>query len=207
MRDPISEVGFGLPGGTPLAASGVGAPLDHPVPLRPGDHVCHFFDDDTRRLAAMAAFVSGGLRRNRMVVYITHSLLPLAVEAGLAARGIDTEASVADGRLLIAAADQVLLAAGRPEPDLLTAAVSAWGAEARAAGRAGLRLTADMAWAADAGFPPEAVAGHEARLAQIAAADDATVLCQYDQRVFTATDLRVIAHHHLGPADPTMVDG
>src|SRR5689334_13680768 len=81
--------------------------------LRLGDHVCWAFDGDDQRLAAMARFVAAGVRDGQKVLYLTESLLPLAVRAGLHSNGVEVDGALASGQLEIRTADETYLARGR----------------------------------------------------------------------------------------------
>jgi anti-anti-sigma regulatory factor len=168
--------------------------------LEPGDHVCWTFDDDERRLAAAARFVSAGIRARHKIVYVTDSLRPVALLAGLESLGVPVAQVQGDGRLQVVASEQIYRTGGRFDPD---AVIDTWRQEiavARREGRPGLRIITDMAWALRAGTSVPRLARYEARLNRVLAEGYAMALCQYDRRLFDAAELRLVAAAHPGTA-------
>jgi hypothetical protein len=168
--------------------------------LKPGDHVCWTFDDDERRLAAMARFVNTGIRDRHKILCLTDSLRPVALLAGLESLGVPVTRSQASGQLHVAAAGQIYLPGGRFDPD---AVIDTWRREIASAGRegwAGLRIVSDLAWALRSGTSVPRVARYEAQLNRVLADGYAVALCQYDRRLFDAGELRMVARAHPGTA-------
>ncbi|MDR7275194.1 MEDS domain-containing protein [Catenuloplanes atrovinosus] len=164
--------------------------------LRPGDHVCWTVGTDDEQLDVTARFIADGLARRHRIVYFTHSLLPLAVSAGLTARGVPVARAVADGQLRITPSSGGYLATGRFDASAMP---GAWAAEqdaARAAGWSGLRAIGDMAWAASRLPGAEDLAAYEARVNRVFAEGYAMALCLYDRRLFTAAELNPIMSAH-----------
>jgi anti-anti-sigma factor len=88
--------------------------MAHPhTALRLGDHVCWTFDRDDDRLTGMAEVVEAGARRYEKVLYLTESLLPTALLAGLEARGGAAGGASGRGQLVIDHARDTYLVANR----------------------------------------------------------------------------------------------
>ncbi|GAB7036447.1 MULTISPECIES: MEDS domain-containing protein [Catenuloplanes] len=164
--------------------------------LQPGDHVCWTIGTDDEQLRVTARCVADGLARRHRIVYLTHSLLPQAVAAGLDARGVPVAEAVAAGQLRITSSSGGYLATGRFDAAAMPAVWAAEQAVTRAAGWAGLRAIGDMAWAASRLPGSEDLAGYEAGVNRVFAEGYAMALCLYDRRLFTAAELAPIMAAH-----------
>ncbi|MDT4987967.1 MAG: hypothetical protein QOI74_2061 [Micromonosporaceae bacterium] len=164
--------------------------------LQLGDHVCWVFDDDQRCLAEMSRFVGAGLRQRQRVLYLSASLLPVALLAGLQAGGVATRSAVDSGQLHVRRAADVYLSGGELEParaiDVLAGEVS----RAVTDGYTGLRWVADMAWVLR--DPPGAQRLHryETRVNRLFLDGLAVAVCLYDRRLFQPSLLRRAACAH-----------
>src|SRR6185436_9666581 len=93
------------------------------------------------------AFVHGGLSRHHKVMAFTESISPERLRAELTERGVP-ESALPDGQLSLHGSEETWLAQGEPVAgrmiDLLAGQID----RASREGYAGLRVTADMCWAA-----------------------------------------------------------
>ncbi|HEY8471851.1 MAG TPA: MEDS domain-containing protein [Natronosporangium sp.] len=160
-----------------------------------GDHVCWTFDDDDRRLAAMARFVTAALERDHRVIYYLAAESEPALLAGLRGRGVPVAAATGSGQLRVRPAEELFGGGLDPQAavDRLGRAVD----EALADGYRGARIVTDLAWAAAAGVELELLIRYEELLNPLFAGDHAVGVCLYDRRRFPACDL-----HRIGTAHP-----
>ncbi|MEJ3746782.1 MEDS domain-containing protein [Actinomycetes bacterium KLBMP 9797] len=166
--------------------------------VRLGDHVCWAFSGDDQRLDAMARLVAAGVRQGEKVLYLTESLLPTALLAGLAARGLYAEEALERGQLDVRRAQETYLAGGRFDPDASVDTFAGHIERAHDEGWAGLRIVGDMAWALSARSGADQLARYEARLNRLFLEGRALAVCQYDQRLFSAAELRRASDAHTG---------
>lgn len=164
--------------------------------LRLGDHVCWAFDRDDERLASMAAVVDAGVRRREKVLWLTESLLPTALLAGLEAHGRQAGAASDRGQLVIDNARDTYLAGGRFDPEAALRALDGHITRALHEGWAGLRLIGDMAWASGHDVRIDHLSRYEAAANRLFAGRQAMAVCQYDQRLFSAAELREASAAH-----------
>jgi hypothetical protein len=164
--------------------------------LQRGDHVCAFVDDVHDGLDLMAQTVVAGLDAGEKVMVFTAALLPVAVRAGLHARGVTVPQ---DRQVQVLPAREAYLPSGRFEPPRMLDSLAGRIDQATADGFAGLRLVGDMTWALDRPAGVEQLAGYEAHVNQLYLDGRALGICLYDRRAFRADLLRQVAEAH-----PTM---
>lgn len=192
-------------GGIPSGRAGLMAHPDTADRLQLGDHVCWTFDRDEDRLAGTAAVVDAGVRRNEKVLYLTESLLPAALLAGLEARGGRVGDASGRGQLVIGHARDTYLPGGRFDPDTTIRVLDRHIDRALDEGWAGLRVIADMAWASRADVRDDHLSHFETAASRLFTGRRAMAVCQYDQRLFSAAELRRASAAH--PAPPGVEGG
>jgi len=169
--------------------------------LEPGDHVCWTFQDDQSRDAALAAYVSAAVPAGHKVVHYPHSSTPGEVLDALTGAGIDVPALTATGQLEVHSAREAYLGTGRFDAGaMITGCLDAC-TQARADGWAGLRLSGDMAWAAEAVSGADRLGWYEAQVNRVYVDGYAIGLCLYDARLFPRAAMKPVLAVH-----PTAVD-
>jgi anti-anti-sigma regulatory factor len=164
--------------------------------LRLGDHVCWAYDDDHDRLTATAEFIRGGTRAGQKLVYVTDSLSPAALDAGLVGCGIDVAGLVGAGQLDIVEANTTYLRGGTFDPDTVVGLFRSMIETAASDGYAGLRAMGDMSWALRPGVELQALHRYETAVSALLAEGRGLGLCQYDRRHFPTGTLRHLATTH-----------
>ena len=161
-----------------------------------GDHVCWTVDDDVVRLTALAGYVRAGLKHRHQILYRGDE--PAEFLAGLDRMGVDSAAARTAGHLLINTPESALVVAGVFDADQALARCRAMAGRSRSAGYGGLRLIADMAWAAGPVPGAERLPWYEAQATTVFAEGDAMALCLCDRRLFDPFALRRLAWSHPG---------
>ncbi len=77
-------------------------------PIKPGEHLVHFYDDSTVFLSSLEAFILQGLQAGEAVLVIARSEHRTALEFRLTAHGLDLEGLEADQQLLFLDAQTTL---------------------------------------------------------------------------------------------------
>lgn len=170
-----------------------------------GDHVCWTVDDDAVRLTALAGYVRAGLKHRHQILYRGDE--SAAFLTGLDRTGIDTAAALASGHLLVNTPESALVVDGVFDADQALVRCRAVAGRSRSAGYGGLRMIADMSWAAGPVPGAERLPWYEAQATAVFAEGDALALCLYDRRLFDPFALRRLAWSHPGvmggaPYDP-----
>ncbi|GAA5194848.1 hypothetical protein GCM10023322_60230 [Rugosimonospora acidiphila] len=146
------------------------------------------FSDEDERLDIVAAFVRDGLSAGHRVLCYTDSYAPAALSGRLAERGVVTQPYAAKGQLNLQPT-RVWLAGGGFLPgrvlDELTGEID----RARRDGFTGLRISADMGWAAQPVAGVEHLVTFEEGASKLFAASQVTAICQYDRQQFDAVTL------------------
>ena len=109
-------------------------PLRSVDDLAPGDHACCFYETEDERQAVVVPFLRQGLERGHKVGYIVDADTVEAARARLGGVGIDIEACVARGQMVIRIADDAYIENGVFDPDAIITFLRAETARALAEG-------------------------------------------------------------------------
>jgi anti-anti-sigma regulatory factor len=156
--------------------------------LVPGDHACLTFSEEEERLDIVAAFVRDGLSAGHRVLCYTAAYPTAELHGRLVERGVPAADGTRLGQLHLRPAQAWLAGAGfRPAAvlDELSNAID----RARVDGYGGLRVAADMGWAADPVVGVEHLVTFEKQVSQLFADARVTTVCQYDRQQFDAVTL------------------
>jgi anti-anti-sigma regulatory factor len=156
--------------------------------LGPGDHACLTFSDEEERLDIVAAFVRNGLSAGHRVLCYTAAYPPSELHGRLADRGVPAVDGTRQGQLHLQPAQSWLAGAGF-RPGVVLGELSSAIDRARVDGYGGLRVAADMGWAADPVVGVEHLVCFEKQLSQLFADALVTSVCQYDRQQFDAVTL------------------
>jgi anti-anti-sigma regulatory factor len=156
--------------------------------LNPGDHACLTFSDEEERLDIVAAFVRDGLSAGHRVLCYTAAYTPADLRGRLVDRGVPAEAEVLPEQLELRPAQQWLSGAGF-QPVRVLNELSGAIDRARGEGYLGVRIAADMGWAAEPVLGVEHLVTFEKQVNQLFADARVTAVCQYDRHQFDAVTL------------------
>ncbi|OJF15878.1 hypothetical protein BG844_02110 [Couchioplanes caeruleus subsp. caeruleus] len=171
--------------------------------LQLGDHVCAFVDGTNDGLDLIARAVAAGLDAGDKVMVFTESLLPVAVLAGLEARGVAVAPAQRAGQVQVLPSPEVYLPAGRFEPARMLDSLTGHLEQAAADGHPGLRLVGDMPWASGEPAAADHMVAYEAQVNRLYMEGRALGVCLYDRRAFSRGLLQKVARAH--PA--TLIEG
>ncbi|MDG6109562.1 MEDS domain-containing protein [Dactylosporangium aurantiacum] len=161
-----------------------------------GDHACLTFSDPDERLDLLAAFVAEGLDAGHKVMCYTDAVAPADLTGAFVQRSVDCPPALHRQQLQIAGTESSWLAGGALSAakmiDLLAREVD----RAARDGYAGLRVTADMSWAARPLAAAEELIAFETGVATLFADGRLTAICQYDRDVFDPVTLAFAAKTH-----------
>jgi signal transduction histidine kinase len=161
-----------------------------------GDHLCLVHDTPEEQLAATVPYLAEGLASRQRCVYISEGATPGALLAGLAAAGVDVEAEVARGALVLASVRDIFLPGGCFSPDAMIAFLEATAAAALADGWTGVRATGEMSWALGPEEGCNRLIEYEARLNEFFAGSSMSAICQYDRSRFPAELVEGVLRTH-----------
>jgi DcmR-like sensory protein len=164
--------------------------------MHPGDHYCGIYRTDEDWKAVVTDFVREGVTRNEKIIYLVNVTTVDQLKQTLASVGLEVEALIDKGQLVIITAKEAYLKDGQFEPDRMIQMLSDETDKALAEGYTALRATGEMTWAL-AGEPgSERLVEYESRVNELFAKKKCYGLCQYDRRRFDSEMLLDILHVH-----------
>ena len=175
--------------------------------LVPGNHVCSLFETDEEHRALMTSFIRQGLERNEKVIYIVDTRSANKVINYLRDTGVETEAYLESGQLIILEVGQTYMREGIFDPDSMIALLGDQEEQALNQGYSALRATGEMTWALK-GLPgSERLMEYEAKLNEFFPKSKCLGVCQYDKRRFAPEILLdVLSTHPIAVIGKEMFD-
>lgn len=165
--------------------------------MQPGDHYCGIFRSDADQRQITVDFVRLGVERHEKMLYLVHLQTADRLRTTLLDAGIDVDALVDSGQLVVKVAKDVYLVDGVFEPRMMIEMLGKETASAVEAGYAALRVTGEMSWALEGDPGTERLVEYEALLNEFYATGAKSYsICQYDQRRFDAELLIDMLHTH-----------
>ena len=159
--------------------------------LAPGDHACLTFSDPEERLDILAAFVAAGQGRNEKIICFTDALGVDELRADLLSRGLD-----AGQELSVVRSEQLWGGGSGPDAGTMVELLAREVGRAVDEGRAGLRITADMCWAARPQANAEQLLVFESEVGRLFADGRLTAICEYDRESFDPVTLGYASRVH-----------
>ncbi|GLW45834.1 hypothetical protein Stsp02_14960 [Streptomyces sp. NBRC 14336] len=173
--------------------------------LQLGDHACLETGDGETTWAVFTAYTRTSLARREKVLLVMDpdDLQDDEVVALLDRSGTAASQARASGQLALRRSPQVYLPDGSFDKERTVEVYRAEVERARQEGWAGLRISADMGWAARAGVAEELLLDYEASVAPLFADPLFTAICWYDRQRFGRGLLDGVSRvHPLRIADP-----
>ncbi len=157
--------------------------------LELGDHACVTFSDAEERLDILAAFVSAGLECGDKVICFTDAT---GIEDDLRERDV----VVAERQLCVVPTKQFWGDDAGPDAVAMVKRLAGEMARAQVEGRRGLRITADMCWAARPQANAEQLLAFESEVGKLFAEGKLTAICEYDRETFDPVTLAYATRVH-----------
>ncbi|MEV4640690.1 MEDS domain-containing protein [Actinoplanes sp. NPDC049548] len=149
------------------------------------------FSDPHERLDILAAFVAAGRERGDKVMCFTDAISVDELRADLLERGLDSGPDVHVARV-----DRLWGGAAAPEAATMVEVLAQEVRKALGEGRSGLRITADMCWAARPQANAEQLLVFESEIGRLFADGQLTAVCEYDRESFDPVTLGYAARVH-----------
>jgi signal transduction histidine kinase len=151
--------------------------------LKPGDHLCLFYDDDpAEQMAALVPFMRQGLEGGERCIYIADDQTESEVLECLEASGVDVLLESSRGALLLWTRDQWRLPGelnSGKKAEQVRGVIDA----ALAAGFSGIRFAVEMTWTLGPDVDVELLRHWEATINTIFKPDvPARIICQYSRK-------------------------
>jgi anti-anti-sigma factor len=159
--------------------------------LTPGDHACLTFTDPEERLDILAAFVAAGQARGERVICFTDAADVDTLRAELLERGLE-----AGRELSVVTSDRLWGGGAGPDAGTMVELLAHELAQAERDGLTGLRVTADMCWAARPQANAEQLLVFESEVGRLFGTGRLTAICEYDRESFDPVTLAYAARVH-----------
>ena len=159
------------------------------------DHFALLYEDRDEQFAAAVPFVRHGLERGEQVLYIADENTRGTVLDAMREGGIDVDAAVDSGALLVHEKQDAYLRDGTFDPDEMIGFLADVTADALAEFE-GLRVIGEMTWIFGEDPEMEDLLEYEAKLNDFFSERDAVALCEYNVKRFPAEVVRDVIHTH-----------
>ncbi|WP_049926092.1 MEDS domain-containing protein [Halopiger goleimassiliensis] len=162
------------------------------------DHLAFIYESRAEQFATAIPFIEHGLERGERCVYIADENETTEIRDALADRGVDVDAALDSGALVMYTAQDSYLRNGSFDPDEMIAFVSDV-IEAGTEEYEGVRITGEMTWVFGDDPPLEELVEYEGKLNDLLPDANGIALCQYNRERFSPEILRDIikTHPHL----------
>lgn len=147
------------------------------------------FSDAEERLDILAAFVSAGLKHGDKVICYTDA-------SGIADDLRERDIVAADGQLYVVPTKRFWGDSAGPDGAAMVQRLAAEIARAEKEGRRGLRITADMCWAARPQANAEQLLAFESEVRKLFSQGRLTAICEYDRESFDPVTLAYATRVH-----------
>lgn len=150
--------------------------------LRPGQHLCLFYDRQDEQIGISVEYIRGGLHKGERCLYVSDSETLDALRTALRDATIDVDEEIARGALLLLTKEQGHLAGGCFDCESMIAMLADAVQSALQDGFTGLRAAGDMTWLMDDAPGSDHVVEYEAMMNEFYASTSALGLCLYDRQ-------------------------
>ena len=160
-----------------------------------GVHMCHFYEGRDDLAAALVPYFSAGLRSNERCIWITSAPLnALEAKLELGNAGVDVEAEIAKGALIVRDYSQWYVEAGRLKGAEIVALWLLEEERALAAGYRGLRITGNVTFLASNDWPE--FMAYESAVNETFPGRRIVTLCTYPAGACGASEVLDVVHRH-----------
>lgn len=175
--------------------------------LQPGDHLCLLYETEVEHRAFLTPYLRQGLESGDKVIYIVDARTGETVLGYLRDDGVDADAYVQHGQLVILEVDAAYMREGVFHPDSMIQFLRCETEKALAEGYRALRVSSEMSWALR-GLPgSERLLEYEVKLNDFLPGSQCLAVCQYDRRRFTPDILmEVLATHPIAVIGVEVID-
>jgi hypothetical protein len=166
------------------------------VRLRHGDHACAVHGSAPWQRRRAVDFVREGLAAGDRVCYFATDSSPQSLSTALTRAESTLGTAIAERRLVVIAAGQSYIAAGKFETERMIDGLHECIDAALVAGFGGVRFAGEMDWIAGARVPLAELVDYEHQVSELYASRPVVGLCHYDSRLFDPVVLAAVRNVH-----------
>ena len=170
--------------------------LERSIDLRPGDHLCCFYETDEERRVVLAMLLLQGLERGEKACFIGDMQTSQALLDYMGDDGFEVSPYLSCGQLGVMSLDETYLREGVFVPDKMIDLLKTETDLALAQGYSALRVTGDMSWALQTPPGSEQIIKYEAKLNEFFPGSKCIGICQYDKLLFPPALLMYVLETH-----------
>jgi len=164
--------------------------------LRPGEHLCFFYESKQEQFRVVFPFLGSGLAKGEKCLYIADENSAAEIKAGLLVQGVDVDRCLTSGQLSIITAGESYLHLGRFDADDMISLLTLTMSEALREGYPGVRGAAEMTWILRGSGSPDDLWKFEAGLNAACKGLPFKCLCQYNSRRFLGDIVMKVLRTH-----------
>lgn len=160
------------------------------------DHLCLIYENKEEQFAAIVPFMRIGLERGEKCIYIADENTATEVLEAMRAGGIDVDAALKKGSLVVASKRESYLKKGYFDPDEMIKFLNDSADLAKKEGFKALRGTGEMTWMLGGEPGTERAMEYEAKLNLFLLKNNCSALCQYNKTRFSPDILMNVIRTH-----------
>ena len=147
-------------------------------------HLCVIYESEEEQSAAALAFLKAGLERGEKCLYVADEFTVETTLRHAHSLGLNIDDALKNGAFEVLGKRERYVMNGIFDPDSMISSIAFSTDRATAAGYSGLRVLSEMSWALGANLINEYLVEFESKLNTFLASKPATVVCQYNRRLF-----------------------
>ena len=164
--------------------------------LRPGQHLCLFYDRMEEQIGITIEFIRGGLEHGERCLYVSDSDTVAKLRETLHQSSLDAREALERRAIVLLPKEQAYLAGGRFDVEGMLTMLEAAVDSALTDGFTGLRAAGDMTWLLDEAPGSERAVEYEAMMNEFYKNSRALGLCLYDRQRLHPTALESALRTH-----------
>jgi signal transduction histidine kinase len=164
--------------------------------LRPGDHLCLIYRSAAEQAAALVSFFKAGFTAGERCLFVGHGTSARRLERALKDAGVDVDAGLDRGTLVLLTRREDWLPASRFDPGTMMDVLRQAEQQALDDGYAGLRASWNMSWVLEGTPSAERLLEYEAHLNRFLPGSRTCALCRYGRESAPADRIQDALHTH-----------
>ncbi len=166
--------------------------------LRPGDHVCYFYDAPAVQLETIATYLVEGLKNGERTIYVYNHHTPKDILDAISAHQLDVKAEQARGALILLTAQEAYMPQGFFDVTAVFNLTKELLKKTLQEGYRGIRAASEMDWALDSPKHSHELIGYELMMDHFFMSEQPPItgVCQYERKRFPGIVVEGMEHAH-----------
>ncbi len=152
--------------------------------IKPGEHLCSFYENKTEQFQIVIPFIVRGLARNEKCLYIADENTIEEVKAGMLMHGVDVEECLKSGQLSMLTAKESYLRPGKFVLDDMVQQLDSFVDSAEKENYAGARVSGEVTWLVRNLSSLDEFLEYERTVDNLFRKRRVKLLCQYNSKKF-----------------------